>query len=454
VNLVVKPPAQILLINPWLCDFAAHDLWSKPLGLLLLGGFLRHHGYQLRLLDCLDVHDPLMQGMVGVKPATRRSFGTGKFHRTERPKPNILRDVDRTYYRFGITPEVFRARLLQGAKPDVVMVTSAMTYWYPGVQETIRLIKECFPRVPVVLGGIYATLCWEHASRHSGADHVLAGPGENQILQFLEKLAGHRSHEAAQSEVELSRPVFDLLDRLDSVCVLTSRGCPGRCPYCGSHLLHPGFSRRKPVEVADELEYWHDHHGVEDVAFYDDALLLDARSHMLPLLAELQRRKLRFRFHTPNGVHVNALSAEVCEALYLSGFKTLRLGLETSDLGRQQQLGAKVAPGAFSRAMDNLTGAGFSPEQIGVYLLCGLPAQDPGEVADSIRLVQDHGARPYLAEYSPIPGTRLWPEALNGSPFPLATEPLYHNNSLLPCRSTRFGLEELQWLKQLCRHGR
>jgi len=216
-------------------------------------------------------------------------------------------------------------------------------------------------------------------------------------------------------------------------------------------LLFPQFIRRDPIEVVDELEYWHEVHSIVNVAFYDDALLLDASTHILTLLAEVRRRELPLQFHTPNGVHISGLSAEVCEALFLAGFKTLRLGLETGDDERQQQLGAKVKPGAFSSAMANLTKAGFQPEQIGVYLLCGLPEQDPNEVANSIRMVLDHGARHYLAEYSPIPGTPLWSETLRSSPFDLASEPPDHNNTILPRQSEHFGLEEVQELKQLCR---
>jgi radical SAM superfamily enzyme YgiQ (UPF0313 family) len=303
------------------------------------------------------------------------------------------------------------------------------------------------------LGGIYATICQEHASHLSGADHILPGPGENRILQLLDELTGHRSRETTRpmQPNSLPWPAFDLLDRLDYVCTLTSRGCPLRCPYCASPTLYPEFVRREPTQVVDELEYWHKMHSVKDVAFYDDALLLNSSEHILLLLAEVRRRDLQLRFHTPNAVHISGLSTQVCEALFSSGFKTVRLGLETADPQRQQQLGAKVRPGAFSTAMANLTRAGFQADQIGVYLLCGLPGQDPSEVADSIRMVLDHGARPHLAEYSPIPGTRLWPEALRCSPFDLASEPLYHNNSLLPCRSERFGFDELQWLKQLCK---
>jgi radical SAM superfamily enzyme YgiQ (UPF0313 family) len=449
----MKKTPNVLLINPWIYDFAAHDLWSKPLGLLMLGGFLRAHSYQLRLLDCLDIYDPRLQEVEGMKPATRRTFGTGKFYRQKVAKPAALKQFDRSYYRFGITSEIFQERLLEGPEPDVVLVTSTMTYWYPGVQECIRLVKVHFPDVPVILGGIYATLCSEHASQNSGADHVLPGPGENGILQLLGEITGHSVEEQFEP-VELNTlpwPAFDLLPHLDYVCTLTSRGCPYRCPYCASPLLYPQFFRRNPNQVADELEYWHDKYSVVDVAFYDDALLAGAEGHIMDLLAEVRRRKLPLQFHTPNAVHISGLSAEVCKALFVSGFKTLRLGLETSDDERQLQLGAKVKPGAFAVAMANLAKAGFQTDEIGVYLLCGLPGQDPAEVAQSIRMVRDHGARPYLAEYSPIPGTRFWEAAVRCSPFDLAGEPLYHNNSILPCRSKRFGLEELQELKQLCR---
>jgi hypothetical protein len=40
---------------------------------------------------------------------------------------------------------------------------------------------------------------------------------------------------------------------------------------------------------------------------------------------------------------------------------------------------------------------------------------------------------PYLAEYSPIPHTPLWEKAVSASPYDLVSEPLFHNNTLLPC---------------------
>jgi hypothetical protein len=69
---------NILLINPWIHDFAAYDFWLKPLGLLYLSGFLRQTGHQVHFIDCLD---PYHQAMLarGLKQSQRHAYGRGKF---------------------------------------------------------------------------------------------------------------------------------------------------------------------------------------------------------------------------------------------------------------------------------------------------------------------------------------------------------------------------------------
>ena len=48
----------ILLLNPWIHDFAAYDLWARPMGLLVLATRLRQLGWEPRLVDCLDRDHP------------------------------------------------------------------------------------------------------------------------------------------------------------------------------------------------------------------------------------------------------------------------------------------------------------------------------------------------------------------------------------------------------------
>ncbi len=118
-----------------------------------------------------------------------------------------------------------------------------------------------------------------------------------------------------------------------------------------------------------------------------------------------------------------------------AGFKTLRLGLESADESLQKATGSKASRDDFTRAAQALKAAGYTDREVGAYILAGLPGQSTQSVRDSIKFVKDHGLRPYLTEYSPIPGTAFWEKAVACSPFPIDKEPLFHNNSLLPCRS-------------------
>jgi hypothetical protein len=66
---------------------------------------------------------------------------------------------------------------------DMVIMPSIMSYWYLGVQAAIDIVRRLVGNVPIILGGIYATLYNEHAARNSGTDFVYQGQ-LNQSLNF------------------------------------------------------------------------------------------------------------------------------------------------------------------------------------------------------------------------------------------------------------------------------
>jgi len=434
----VGPP--LLLINPWIYDFAAYDFFARPLGLLYLAGWLAARGYAVNFLDCL-----------GGPHAKSGPFGTGRYPKEIIPPPPALKCITRRYGRYGISEAAFRERLAQVPPPAAILVTSLMTYWYPGVAAVIRLAREHYPGAPVILGGIYASLCPEHAQEHSGAHRVITGPGEEAVLDILAEITGFTPPmpEVADPEDSDSRPypALDLLDHPSYIPILTSRGCPLDCPYCASRLLQPAYRRRRPLKVAAELISWQERLGLRDAAFYDDALLLGAADHLLVILDELARRGSTFRFHTPNGLHARLITREVAGGLKRANFATLRLGVETTALGKAR-LDAKLQAGELEAALAYLREAGFTSKELGVYLLIGLPDQEGAEVAASIRRVRELGATPVLAQYSPIPGTALWPRACECSRYDLNADPLFHNNSLFPCWP-QFSWDRYTRLKRL-----
>jgi radical SAM superfamily enzyme YgiQ (UPF0313 family) len=430
-------PPSLLLINPWIYDVAAYDFFARPLGLLYLAGLLESQGFSVRLIDCL-----------ATPHARSGPFGTGRYPKEILPPPQALAGFPRRYGRYGLSEAAFRKELTKTHRPAAILVTSLMTYWYPGVTAAIHLAREQFPNAPVLLGGGYATLCPDHAQRHSGADVVVTGPGEETLWQHLAPLLHKNPAPPVPSDLDsLPYPALKLAPSPTFIPLLTSRGCPFSCDYCASRLLAPHYQRRSPQAVVEELLYWQGRLHLSEVAFYDDALLVDAENHLLVILEELARQSARFRFHTPNGLHARFITPEVAHWLKRASFATLRLGVETAAPGGHR-LDQKLQEGELETALKYLQEAGFSRREIGVYLLLGLPNQEDQEVAASIRRVRELGATPVLALYSPIPGTALWPEALAASPYDLENEPLYHNNSLFPCWPT-FSWDRYTHLKRL-----
>ena len=442
---------HILLVNPWIHDFAAYDYWAAPLGLLQIAGILRHHGYRVSYIDCLDRFHPRAE------PAAADSrHGRGPYRKTPIPKPPGLEDIARTYSRYGISPDWFLDDLSALPAPHLVMVTSLMTYWYPGVIETITAIRSVHPDVPIYLGGIYATLCTDHALSNSGADRVIPGMAEASIVDTVGNATGFRPPlQIDPNDMDTwPYPALDLQRQIPFVPIMTSRGCPFRCAYCASRVLNPVCRRRSPSLVVDEIRYWHRRSGCRDMVFYDDALLVDAEEHIIPILEAVVAEKLPVRFHTPNALHLRHISPKVARLMKRSGFETIRLGLESMDFAERNSIDRKVEKEEFLEAVRHLRDAGFEPSRLGAYLLAGLPGQSTTHLEETIRLARDAGISPVLAHYTPIPHTEMWEAAVSISRYDLAADPVYTNNAVFPCLSTGFSWEILTRLKQLARGER
>ena len=448
----VKHSPYILLINPWITDFAAYNFWIRPLGLLFIASLLRANGFRVTLIDCLDFY------------SKTKKYGDGKFFKTKIQKPPPIKSIPKNYSQYGIPEEMLLKRLsFLEEKPDLIGITSGMTYWYPGVFKVIEITKNLFQGVPITLGGIYAALCYKHAKEYSGADVVFKSGNEWDAVKLISELTQFpipqslpdrprsrpRAGQAGAFRIDLlPYPAFDLYHQLDYVCIATSRGCPFHCTYCASHLLTKDFIRRDPFKVAEEIAYWTTQYPIHNIAFYDDALLIEPSKHFIPMMKEVIKRGIQCNFHTPNALHIREIDEEIAGLLFQSGFKTIRLGFETSNEEIQIETGGKVTNKELRDAVNYLKRAGYSDRDIGVYIMAGLPGQRIGEIEESIAFVRATGAKPILIEYSPIPHTPLFEKAKQMSSYDLEKEPLFHNNSILPCQWDGFTLADFRRLKE------
>jgi len=437
---------HILCINPWIHDFAAYDFWAKPLGLLTLAAILREKGVTVSFIDCLDRFHPK-------EPKAMKVLwdGRGPFRKTEIDLPKGLENCGKKFSRYGIKPQWFLADLKETKQPDLVFVTSLMTYWASGVKETIEIVKQVYPDVPVVLGGIYASLCHDHAKKDTLADLVIKGPGESHLKKIIRDFTGFDLDDSNLSgDLDaLPFPALDLQNKIAYAPILTSRGCPFSCEYCASSYLEPELRRRSPENVFREIEHWHQKFDIQNFAFYDDALLVNAKQYAFPLFEKIIASKMDIWFHTPNALHIKAITKQAADLMFKAGFKTIRLGLETTDFSKTRTYDGKVAENEFYIAIENLKTAGFEKKQIGAYLLCGLPGQNIDEVEISMHLVKQTGILPVLAYYTPIPHTPMWESAVTHSKLDLLEHPVFTNNTLFPCINSTVDLKRISQLKNL-----
>ena len=437
---------HILLINPWIHDFAAYDFWAKPMGLLLIVSLLRHHGISVSYIDCLDRFHPNAP-----KTSPEARHGRGPYLKTRLPKPAGLEDVPRYFSRYGIKPQWFKDDLHDQRPPDLILVTALMTYWYPGLQETIKIIRLVWPQTPIVLGGIYARLCPDHARQFSGADYVAIDPAEKNLLSIVQKFTG-LSTTPAFDPGDLDSypyPALDLQNQIGYVPLLTSRGCPFNCAYCASRLLEPRRLLRSPASVVEEIKFWHAKYGQREFVLYDDAFLVNAEQHAVPILEEIINANLKVRFHTPNAIHIRGITEQTAQLMRKAVFATMRLGLETVEFDHRHDFDKKVSEEEFKQAVGHLKKAGFEKKQVGAYLLAGLPGQELTSIEHSIHTVKQLGVTPVLAHYTPIPQTALWPRAMAASRYNLESDPVFTNNAIMPCRKEPFVWDTMTRLKEL-----
>ena len=433
---------NILLVNPWIADFAAYDLWSKPLGLLAVGGFLEDYGYNISLIDLQNREYWGMEQKQGKYAQT----GRGKYHKTIISKPDPVQDISRHYGLYGATRQQFTNEL-EARSPDAILVTSQMTYWYPGVQKTVDILKDEFPNVPLIQGGIYVTLCPEHAHQQINADYFIKGAGEKRGLELLDGIFGINRNYSNISELVSSRLPWHLYDELDSVSILSSRGCPYNCDFCATKTLQPKFFMREPADIINEIKYIYNNFDLNNIAFYDDALFFNKEEHIKPILRRLGQMELDINFHTPNGLFTSEIDQELAELMYKNQFTTVRLSLESSVTKWLDSASNKVTKHDFQRAIQHLKEAGYNSTDIETYLIMGLPGQTVQEVKDSLDFVYQSGAISRLAAFTPIPTTEEWNRAVDMGLIEEDIDPVLTNNTLHPCANEDFPEREYQNLR-------
>ncbi len=433
------PAPRVLAVNPYIYDFAAYNFWSSPLGLLYIAAILRRNGMSVEFIDCMLVRED-----------KRKPDGRGPFIKTKVPKPDMLKSVPKQLRRYGMSPEEFSRILESIDTPDIVLITSIMTYWYTGAVEISEMVRRTYPGSKIIVGGIYPTLCYDEAlGNFQTADLVVKSNDTGLFYRFIEGAIGKElSFKPLMDDLDiLPYPAHDLLGSIPFVPILTSLGCAFRCTYCATSYMYPEMTRRSPGSILGEIGHWL-RLGAEKFVIYDDSFLYSSDKFAKPLLKEIARLPRGINIYNPNAVNAAFIDDEMAELFVRSGFREVRIGLESVNPAVQSATGGKVTEKIFQKAVRALKKAGYAGDQIIIYILAGLPRQPWQEVKDAIDYVSSLGLTPYIAEYTPIPHTSLFDEFKDQARFPVSADAIYQNNALFPYAWDGFTEDNLNWLKR------
>ncbi|MCK4527757.1 B12-binding domain-containing radical SAM protein [candidate division WOR-3 bacterium] len=162
-------------------------------------------------------------------------------------------------------------------RPDLVGITAFTSQ----ANRAYKVASEFRSRsVPVVMGGIHATMCLEEALEH--VDAVVTGEAESiwaQVLEDVQQGTLNRVYTGIRLEMDkvpLAR--HDLLPtgyRLGSI--QTTRGCPLDCSFCSVTAFNGKIYRHRPIEnVIQEFKLIREKY----ILIVDDNLIGTRKDHI------------------------------------------------------------------------------------------------------------------------------------------------------------------------------
>jgi radical SAM superfamily enzyme YgiQ (UPF0313 family) len=176
-----------------------------------------------------------------------------------------------------IVDENMAAPEYEAMRPDLVGIT-AFTSQATRAYELAALWRA--RGVPVVMGGIHASLCCEEAM--SRVDAVVTGEAESVWAQVCEdaksgKLAKLYRGEFVDTD-KLQPARHDLLaNQYRFGSIQTTRGCPLNCSFCSVTAFNGGRYRQRPIDaVVEELRLIRE----DFVLFVDDNLFGTRKEHI------------------------------------------------------------------------------------------------------------------------------------------------------------------------------
>ena len=301
------------------------------------------------------------------------------------------------------------------------------------------LIKAMKPEVNVVLGGPHVSaLPLESLNECPEADYIIVGEGEQSFISLLSSLGQNscrqnvpglvyrdngtirRTHDAGHMSnldeipqpayhlfpMNLYRPPVTKYRRLPTFSIISSRGCPFNCSFCGNSVHGKKLRQRSIANVMQELYYLRDNFGAKGIVFQDSSLCQNKKwvyelcEAMLASGIDLEWSCL---------ARVEQVDLELLTRMKEAGCWQISYGIES---GNQKTLDSLRKNNTLAQIEAAVAAAHKAGVQVRATYMLAVPGETRKDILNTIKFAKKLGTM--FASFQltvPLPGTLLYEES-------------------------------------------
>lgn len=317
---------DIVLVNPPLTGkerygaLSGGGVYMPPLGLANLAAFIRQHGYSVKIIDCCVLN-------------------------------------------LSITN---LAKQILSYSPKYIGIT-AVTVSVDKAAALSKILKEQNPNLKIILGGCHISAVPEETMKtFKQFDIGVIGEGELTTIELLRALEENISLDCVRGIIfrengmlkitppmsfienldTLPFPAWDLLPditkfyrasgfsfkRLPITSLVTLRGCPMRCTFCGDGPFVKTVRLHSPEYVVGMIKFLKKNYNIREIMFYDGTFVIN-RQRLIGLCELMIKEKLNLAWSC-NG-RIDLMTKEILKLMKRAGCWSVAYGIES---GSQQVL--------------------------------------------------------------------------------------------------------------------
>lgn len=378
----INPPREIKSNNIW----NIINSENPPLGIALLAAIWEEQGHTSQIIDAAARHLAIPEIIAKISPDTNYVGIT------------------------ATTPEISRAIVIA------------------------QKVREAFPNIKIIMGGVHPTVFHEELVRNNICDIVVRNEGEIPMTELAKgtplNLIPNLTWRNSQNEVvinpdsakhvDLDGLPFPAYDKLPmhlyhsalgaakqepSIGMMTSRGCPGKCTFCFSAMFGPQIRFMSPARIIDHIKHLQHKYGIREISFYDDTFTADKQR--VAELCHLILAKI-IKLSWSCFARVDTVTPDLLLLMKKAGCHQIMYGFETTDEKILKNINKKTDLDQFHKALTWTRAAKINIR--GAFML-GNPGETSASMKKTIDYAKNSGIQ--LAVFNittPYPGTAMYKE--------------------------------------------